>query len=53
MLTAQLLELLDTCSSDLLRDIITFLPEIVTEEHHAVRPAPCFPTCLCFLGCTG
>ena len=38
-LTAQLLELLDTCSPDLQRDIIKFLPEVVTDEHHAVRPA--------------
>ena len=42
MLTAQLLELLDTCSSDLQRDIIKFLPEIVTDEHHAVRPTHAF-----------
>ena len=40
MLAAQLLELLDTCSADLQRDIIKFLPEIVTDEHHAVRPCP-------------
>ena len=46
MLTAQLLELLDTCSSDLQRDIIKFLPEVVTDEHHAVRPGPCFSACL-------
>ena len=46
MLTAQLLELLDTCSSDLQRDIIKFLPEVVTDEHHAVRPAPRLYACL-------
>ncbi|KAK9832697.1 hypothetical protein WJX81_001207 [Elliptochloris bilobata] len=34
-LTGRLLELLDACTSDLQRDVIKFLPEIVTEEHHA------------------
>ena len=44
-LTAQLLELLDKCAVELQRDIIKFLPEIVTEEYHAgaLCPQPAKP----------
>lgn len=44
-LTVQLLELLDKCAAELQRDIVKFLPEIVTAEYHAVRfcPHPVMP----------